>query len=76
MRDRWLIRWATRVAVIVKSFATLTHQTVVKSHPHCSTYPETEVICSSVTKTVVIPSRRRNDMHQEIMGIYNLLVKT
>jgi hypothetical protein len=59
----------------MRSFAALTHQTVVKSHPHCSTYAKTEVICSAVTKNAMIANRRRNNMHQEIMGIYSFLVK-
>jgi hypothetical protein len=49
---------------MAKSFAVLTLQMAVASHPHCASWSNIEDILVAVTKITVDPSRIKNAMTQ------------
>lgn len=69
------MRLVTSDVVIVKSLAALMHQTLVRSHPHCSAYVGNDFMRSVVAKMVTVPKKRTNDRDQERMEICSFLVK-
>jgi hypothetical protein len=57
-------RRTTSVAAITTSFAALTLQMAVASHPHCASYCDSEGIRSAVAKITMDPTNRKNIMTQ------------